>query len=141
MTGLEIWHVERPCLPWRREERTECGLPSAAHPTLTRVEFESKVRKEGLQRSQVTTCQTCWSTARRHPTWEESPSGRLARECVGWAMRHRQDASINDELRAIALLIDAHREEFDATLAALGETIELEAARRARKKRTVRGRS
>ena len=133
MTDLPIVHVERPRLPWRDEELTECGLPAAGHPVITRAELEAKVKREGQQRSQITTCQTCWNTARRHLPWEVDPAARLARE-VGsaWSVseRHRR---INRELRAIELLVAAHRDEFDALLAGLDDVADLAERRRGRR--------
>lgn len=133
MTGLEIVHVERPPLPWRDEELTECGLTASNHPTITREELLAKVRREGKQRSQITTCQTCWNTAQRHPTWADDPAGRLERELgSSWGGDTRRPRA-NRELRAIELLIAAHRAEFDALLAGLDDVADLAARRKARR--------
>ena len=124
-------HVFRPALPWREESRTECGR-EPDHWTITRDQLIDKVRKQGAARSKLTTCITCFETAQRWPDWNRSPAAVLAREIKNvshWS--GHQNNPINDELRAIALLIEAHRGEFDATLAALEATVPFAQRRRA----------
>src|SRR6266576_1705028 len=89
---LRIEHVERPPLPWRHEELTECGLTSVNHPTISRDQNVDKVKREGITRAAYTTCQTCFSTVQRHDTWDANPVSRLARELNRWGNddHHRQ---------------------------------------------------
>jgi hypothetical protein len=127
--ALPMEHVERAPLPWRDETLTECGLPTAGHPVLTRDAWTDKVRTLGQQRAAFTTCMTCWEAARRNASWAEDPVRALNRATSDW---RRQDI-LADELRAIALLVDAHRDEFRETLAGLADVGDLAARRRARR--------
>jgi hypothetical protein len=110
-----ITHVLRAPLPWRPAKLTECGLTAKDHPTITVDEFVAKVNREGKQRASYSTCMTCWNTARRHfgeACYKDSP---LERE-MQWSRMHRNgDAhpNVNDELAAIAMLVNRHRQEFD----------------------------
>lgn len=124
-------HVARPSLPWRvGEQLTECGR-KADEDTLTRDELIAKVRKQGPSRAKITTCLTCFDTAQRWQDWNASPAAVMARELKNVTYWSGQAAPvIQNELRAIALLIEAHREEFDETLAALASTVPLVANRR-----------
>lgn len=126
-----LQHVERPRLPWRNDARTECGLPTAGHPVITRDEFIAKVKRLGQQRSAMSTCMTCWNTAQRWPTWGQDPVAMMRRETQMW----KGDPRLRDELVAIAALIEAHRDEFDGLLTGLGQTSRLDEARRARRAR------
>lgn len=127
-------HVERPPLPWRAAVITECGLPAAGHPVITRDEFIAKVKRQGKQRAAFSTCMTCWETAQRWPTWEQDPVQRIARETYGGGYRRGSDR-FRAELLAIEVLVAAHREEFDAALAGLADAPRLDEARRARRAR------
>jgi len=67
------------------------------------------------------TCMTCSDTAGRWGTWEDDPRRALEREIIwewGGGYRARQDRGerLKDELLAIAALIKAHRDEFDAAV-------------------------
>src|SRR6266566_9811225 len=106
-------HVQRPPLPWRREAAlTECGLPVAGHPVISRDEFIAKLKEQGKQRAAMTTCMTCYDTAQRHPTWEEDPVMRLSRE-INWS---RREGVLKTELLALAALVSRHRDEFTELL-------------------------
>ena len=129
-----VEHVERPLLPWRRHSvRTECGLPVAGHPVISRAEFVARVNRLGQQRTAMTTCMTCFTTARRWPTWEEDPPRALDRECQwGPTYRGEMGSPIADELRALAELADRHRDEFEALLDGFKGAIRLDDRRRRR---------
>lgn len=131
---LQIEHVERPPLPWRNDGLTECGLTAGNHPTITREALVAKVKHEGKTRAFYTTCQTCLETTQRHPTWEEDPVGRYQRELTLWRRDEKYERA-RRELKAIAMLIAAHREEFERTLAALDEATDLAEHRRKRRAR------
>ncbi len=122
-------HVQRPPLPWRDDALTECGLPTAEHQTITREQFIQKVKSQGQVRSAMTTCMTCWDTARRHPSWQQDPVGCISRE-VHWT--RRDNGLFKRELRAIAALISRHREEFDEIIKDQEEIVPLRAAAKAR---------
>ncbi len=118
-------HILRPLLPWRTNDgaMTECGLNAAKVSTLTREEFALRFKDYGQQRTAMTTCMTCSDTARRWGTWEDDPRRALERE-INWehggGYRARTDRGdrLKSELLAIAGLIESHREEFDAAVAA-----------------------
>ncbi len=123
-------HVLRPALPWRDEELTECGRKPGEH-ILTRDAFIAKVRKLGKTRAAMTTCMTCFETAQRWPDWNANPVAVIAREVKHFTFwGAQQQGPLKEELRAIALLVEAHREEFDETLAALRATVPLARPRR-----------
>jgi hypothetical protein len=136
---LVLVHVRRPPLPWRDVELTECGHPLGGLPWITRDAFIAKVRREGEQRSQLTTCITCWGTAARHPAWEQDPVAAMMRETqrVRWARsfdgKQPGLVSFREELLAIAALIAAHPEEFTELLSGLASAPRLDDARAARR--------
>lgn len=131
-------HLLRPAPPWRTATPlTECGRPGNDVAALTTVdEIRALIRKVGQLRAAMSTCMTCAQSADRNPAWDVSPSAVLAREVpahVRWhAGARAQVHGLDTELRAIAALIEAHREEYDATLDGLGQTADLNAHRRAR---------
>lgn len=76
----------------------------------------------GQQRTALLTCMTCADTARRWRTWEDDPLQAMQREIEwesgrGYGRRKDRGFRTHDELIAIAALIDAHREEFEARIA------------------------
>jgi hypothetical protein len=115
-------HILRPQLPWRTGGAiTECGFDATKVKTLTRDEYQARLKDLGQQRSAMLTCMTCGDTARRHGTWEDDPRKALDRE-IQWEARYNRYSEdrgvrLRDELLAIADLIAAHREEFDAHVA------------------------
>ena len=137
----DLEHVIRSRPPWRRgEDLTECGKPvSNVAAVITRDEFVAKVRRQGQQRSAMSTCMTCWHTARNHPSWEENPVASLVREAMRfkWHLpgREGRDLTFYDELRAIEALIAAHPDEWAELLTGLGDTTRLDDKRRARRRR------
>jgi hypothetical protein len=133
-------HVIRPNLPWRVEALTECGKPVAdVRAAITRDQAVKKVKDQGQQRAAMSTCMTCWSTAERHRDWAAAPAEVMAREVKGvtWYAPGQSD-QINRELRAIAAIVDAHRDEFDAYLAGLDETVSMDRLRAKRDQDRVR---
>lgn len=118
-------HVLRPKLPWRSDESaiTECGYDASKVKTLTREEFVARLKDMGEQRTALLTCMTCVDTAKRWHPWEADPRQALQRE-IEW--EHRGRWSVDDgrqrlvfELRAIAALVDAHRDEFEQEVSKL----------------------
>lgn len=114
-------HILRPQLPWRTDAGiTECGLNAAKAPTLTRDEFFQRLKDMGQRRTAMMTCMTCSDTAKRWGTWEDDPRKALERE-IQWEAGYRRTGRgvrLRDELHAVAALIEAHREEFDALVSA-----------------------
>lgn len=137
----DITHIERSPLPWRPERATECGLDASRHPTWTREEAAEKQRALGTQRFSMFACMTCLNTAGRHAMWETDPASCMVRHAapmaVGmWGFPQEADHEkrrFADELRAIAALIANHREEFDALVSGLGEVVDIDSARKARR--------
>ena len=124
-------HILRPLLPWRSSDgaMTECGLNAAKVSALTREAFTARLKDYGQQRTAITTCMTCSDTARRWGTWEDDPRKALEREIAwewggGYRARNDRGDRLKNELLAIAALIDTHREEFDAAVAAVEQRSE-----------------
>lgn len=113
-------HILRPQLPWRNHgEITECGYDATKVKCLSREEYFARRKNLGQQRSAILTCMTCANTAQRWGTWEDDPRKALEREIqweCGWSRKDR-GVRLSDELSAIADLVQAHREEFDAHIA------------------------
>lgn len=142
MTGGQLEHVARPVPPWRNEVLTECGLPEEhERQVISREQFRDKMRRLGQQRSAMTTCMTCWHTAQRWEDWMMCPSDVMRRELMalqGAKGRGAKNERLNAELRAIAALIAAHREEFDAYVSGLADAADLSVVRHARRLRIMR---
>jgi len=146
LPDLPLDHVLRAALPWRDGPvLTECGkLPAGGMPVITVTAFIAKVKREGKQRSSMTTCMTCWSTAARHHviSWDTDPVGVMMRE-VGWARTFTPGVVRDDptarlflaELRAIADLIARHREEFDGLVDGITSAPSLDDRRRSKGRR------
>jgi hypothetical protein len=126
-------HIERPALPWREPKRTLCGLDMASTPVITVTEAASRIEaalagKDFLllpvkQRQEAweaavgsVICRVCWSK-RGAFDWARSPVSVVDWECSipNWLVQdgHDPHARFTAELRAVADLIAAHREEFD----------------------------
>lgn len=118
-------HILRPTLPWRKAHEvpvTECGFNAAKVTTLSREEYFRRVKDLGQQRAAMMTCMTCSQTAGRWGTWEDDPRLAMSRE-IEWERgsmyyRARTDRGqlLRDELLAVAALIEAHRDEFEASV-------------------------
>lgn len=117
-------HILRSQLPWRNEAGiTECGYDASKVKAVTREEYFARLKELGQQRTAMLTCMTCADTARRWKTWEEDPRRAIGRE-VEWeaggayySTRNDRGQRLRDELLAIAALVEAHRDEFDAHIA------------------------
>lgn len=130
----ELDHVVRAVPPWRTETLTECGrlIADVAGQVLTRDELVARFKQFGQHRTALTMCMVCFDRARYVPVWAQSPRAVMHRET------ERPNRNVSDlierELRAIAALIAAHREEFDGYVSGLEHTASLAAAR-AKKRR------
>jgi len=125
-----IEHVQRPRIPWRKDEPlTECGLSVTGPHVLTRETFLRKLKEQGVQRAMLSTCYTCGETAQRHPDWNKSPSGCIDRETGGFGHREKSK-TLDRELRALAALVARHPEEFDELLRDVIEVVSLDEHRR-----------
>lgn len=130
-------HIERPRLPWRSDtdtSLTECGFECVRVKTLTHSEFFRRMKEYGEQRTAILTCMTCMNTSRQWATWDEDPRKALGREIdweIRWMAKHGN--RLRDEMRAIALLIKAHPEEFKELVHGVMGTVDLLAERRKRR--------
>lgn len=118
-------HILRPQLPWRSGDAglTECGYDATKVKVLTRQDAVARFKEFGRQRFAMVTCMTCMDTAERHGTWDADPRKAVERE-IAWECQWRRTDHgfrLRDELLAIAELIEAHRDEFDAKVAEIGQ--------------------
>jgi hypothetical protein len=127
-------HIERCTLPWQSERLTECGKPIAEFATvLSRTDAARKFREQGKQRAAMTTCMTCLNRGSDQPlSWEGDPAAVMRRACERLGWRVGQDHPMNVELRALALLVQAHRDEFDQAIRDLTGAVSLAEIRRAK---------
>lgn len=140
---LRIDHVQRGPLPWREAELTECGLPIADHPVITRDTYLARLREWGQERTRFTVCRTCAHTAGNYATWEQDPVSTIKREAerCGWFPSRGDEGRdlFTRELRAFAALAEAHEEEFRGYVEGLTETVSLvDFARKNRKRKAGR---
>lgn len=124
-------HIERCLLPWQSERLTECGKPVAEFAAvLSREEAARKFRDQGKQRAAMTTCMTCMSRGQYQPlSWEQNPAAVMQRACERAGYYPKEDHPMNVELRALALLVEAHRDEFDQAIRDLTAAVPLAKAR------------
>lgn len=138
---LTIEHVRRSDLPWRIVGLTECGHPiESVSVVLSHEDLQAKVKQQGKQRAQITTCQTCWSTCQRWwADWDRDPCEVLSRYTnPTWGRKAdtpvgQQSILIRKDLAAIALLIENHRDEFEELIVSLDSTTDLAERRQARR--------
>lgn len=119
-------HVRRPDLPWRNSTLTECGrqLDDVAE-YVSRDDVLRMINKDGKQRTAYVVCMTCLTTASSWPTFDQDPVASLGREFNG-----RRDPRFVLELRALGLLVEQHREEFELAIAGLQQVARLSDRRR-----------
>lgn len=136
VTEDPIDHVVRTVPPWREPRHTECGLDlTEDRAVISREELYARARKLGRQRTLLAHCLTCVETVQRHQTWEKNPGSVIERE-LGWNSKTKE--LFNRELRAIAAMIEEHRDEFDAFVEGLEETSSLDERRRMVRRRDIR---
>lgn len=133
MTDQPLDHVLRFEPPWRASRKTECGRRvDDVGSVIERDALVAKVKDQGKQRAAFTTCMTCWDRTQYAQPWDNSPSSVLNRESR-YSYASRTDDELDREMRALTLLWDAHREEFDEAMRGIGEIKDL-ADRRASKR-------
>lgn len=121
-------HVARPMLPWRVSHLTECGLSTSSLPVIDVDTLIARIGRLGQRRTALGVCMTCWTTASHSKKWDIDPVSVMERE-----VRRHKPKQLERELRAIAALINAHREEFDTAVAGLAGTPSLAEHRRNRR--------
>lgn len=127
-------HIVRSTVPWREPSLTECGRSLAdVAKVLTFDEAKARVQREGKQRALYSMCQTCVSTTNRNPGWASDPAAVIERTypSIRWRPDDPTAIAARRELEAIAALIEAHRDEFDALVAGMAEVTDLRDRRRA----------
>ena len=120
MSDEPLTHIARTPLPWRDSGLTVCGKPVSQYVdglVISLDDARATARRLGKQRFAMTHCMTCASNCTRWAKWEDDPRARMARE-IGYLGPSKTDEIIEAELRAIALLIASHRDEFDALVEA-----------------------
>jgi len=138
-----LTHIARPPLPWRESDKTICGHPVSQYVdglVINVADAHAAVRRLGKQRFALTHCMTCAHNVGNWSTWEDDPRARMARELDHLGMT-KAEPVIEHELRAIALLIEAHRGEFDDLVQsyASGDVVSMDSLRRSRAERVRRG--
>ena len=115
----DLDHILRAQVPWRPDAvLTECGrVVNSAMPV---SKLQEKIDREGQRRAALTTCMKCWHRVSYH---SYGPGGddrvtALRRELDACSTRPRSDrrATMENDLRAIAALVELHREEFQELL-------------------------
>lgn len=109
----EFAHIRRPDLPWRAAQKTECGLPLAAHPVVSLDEAKARIRDLGKVRAAFVLCMTCAETVNRWKPFDSDPVQAIERECSRNYGRTADDL-FRCELLALAELSRRHKEDFDA---------------------------
>lgn len=132
-----LTHIARPPLPWRESGLTICGHPVSQFGdglVTNLADAHAAARRLGKQRFAMTHCMTCASNVSRWATWENDPAARMARE-IGYLGMTKQEPVIVAELRAIALLIERHRDDFDELVEAhaSGGVVTMQELRRRRR--------
>jgi hypothetical protein len=134
-------HVIRFDVPWRRESKTECGRDTTdVRQIITRDELIAKWKREGQMRAAYTTCMTCLDRSKVARSWDEDPAGIITRE-FGNSFYGTDKGATRRELRAIAMVVMAHRDEFEQALAGLAGTPSLDEKRRTSTRRILGGAS
>ncbi len=128
-------HLERFAPPWATDRRTICGRPlDDVAAWISFDEGRNLVAKVGQTRAALLFCQSCVSRQamiKRPEAWEKNPT-----QIVNDYTRHMwgHDAAAEQtraELLSLARLVEAHRDEYDAMVAAYVND-EITARRRAK---------
>lgn len=119
MKDEPLTHIMRTSLPWRAATKTVCGRPTEQYRADLVVPLADAVKMRqrlGQQRFALAICMTCANCCNNWSEWDTNPVARMLSE-VSDSSR-RRDPVVEAELRAIADLIAAHRDEFDNTVEA-----------------------
>lgn len=137
MNPEPLTHIIRTPLPWRAADKTVCGrLVAEYRPELviTIEDARAMSKRLGQQRFALVICMTCAHHIGSWCRWEDNPLSRMEREVSGggWG---RVDPLIVAELRAIAALVEAHRDQFDAAVAAFvnGDVVDIKNLRKGKR--------
>lgn len=140
-------HLLRAMPPWwTGPAMTECGRPVPdVQAVVDRAAMKAKFDRLGKQRASFSTCMTCAGLYSRPQSWEAQPADVLLRAIEGMRYRVRGDDQrestaqrLHRELLALGMLVEEHREEFGRLVESLGQTSDLDEARRRARMRAVR---
>lgn len=141
MPDEPVAHLPRPVPPWEEEHNTLCGRDINDVAKMgTVAAFVATVKKYGQRRAAFDYCQSCASHSRTAVmTWEKNPI-EIVSDWVGRGIYTAAPGQerITANLYALAALVEAHAEEFEAHRGATDSGVpSLSAARAA--KRGLRG--
>lgn len=117
-TKTRLFHIARATVPWRDDELTECGRPLAGLPVvITRADYlERNPANPGRYQLLADGCRVCQETAIKYRSWSAKPTDVLARACeTELFVRTARVGSfgrLDQELLALAALVDRHRDEY-----------------------------
>jgi hypothetical protein len=122
-------HILRIPLPWRDQDEatTECGKHKDEVKVINREEFKKRLTDLGKQRSAMITCMTCIETVARWSLSDQDIRSVLGREIewegggAYWRSRTDRGIRLKDELEAIAVIVDRHRDEFKNEVSIVGQ--------------------
>lgn len=144
MSEEPISHIARGRLPWRSpdDDVTECGKRVNEFKSVISAEAAQALwKKHGETRARFLLCVTCVDTANRYSTngaaltWETDPDGLLERYLSRSIWRRTNEGRLSKELRALAAVALAHRDEFDVYLDGLESAPSMADARAAKRRR------
>lgn len=135
-------HLAREVPPWREATTTECGRPLGdVAQIITRAAAVRRWKDQGAKRASFSLCMTCVETANRNPTFDENPIENIRRTLPAAYAANRERLDTEERhWRAVAALIDAHRDDFDQLLADLAKTPTIAEARRNRQAKAAEAR-
>lgn len=126
------WHYLRPPLPWhgRAERETACGRPvsdDVESPVIPTAMPGFSLATRSFPSPPAGLCRTCWGRQGFLTSWDEDPAQAL----IEWASGRNADRTAR-ELRRIARMFEAHRDEYEAEVAMDALAAEPEIPRRRR---------
>lgn len=129
----QVAHIVIPRIPWRTVDRTYCGRdPQEFKKIASLADAQRRWKEVGAKRAAYEFCVTCVETANRHQPWDQNPVAAVhyAYNKFGeWSRESPERDVAFAELRALAALVEAHREEFEQAVADLGGVVSLDALR------------
>lgn len=143
MTDQPLAHLPRVVPPWEDPRYTDCGRKIVDVAKMgTRDEYAKLVKRVGQRRADYDYCITCVSRNQHGSmSWDKTPAD-IVSEWVGRS-RFVRDTDQRDEitmrLYAIEAVIAAHRDEYEAHIAAQGSTLSLAQARAAKAAQAPKG--
>lgn len=117
MPDQPVAHLPRPVPPWEEVRHTHCGRPIADVVKMGTAEaYLALAKRQGKRRAAYDYCQTCTDRlAYANGSWEMNATAIM----IDWLGRTRYSNDgtrfeVTASLHALAALVDAHRDEFEA---------------------------